>query len=165
MVHEQVRQRLLEINDMFCYVQRQIYRRGRLFAKDVSRQCEKKGDVIHMNSIEDKIQIACVKWFDFAYPKLKLLLHHSPNGGLRNISEATRFKQMGVRAGFPDLILLYDNGIYNYLAIEMKTQSVTSRQSENQKKYEKIMNENKGKYVVCRSFDQFTEIIKNYIGE
>ena len=118
-----------------------------------------------MNSIEDKIQIACVKWFEFAYPKLKLLLHHSPNGGLRNISEATRFKQMGVRAGFPDLILLYDNGIYNYLAIEMKTQSVTSRQSENQKKYEKIMNENKGKYVVCRSFDQFMETIKNYIGE
>ena len=36
---------------MFSYVQSQIHRRGRLFAKDVLRQCEKKG--IEMELIDE----------------------------------------------------------------------------------------------------------------
>ena len=34
-----------------------------------------------MTHEEDQIQIACVNWFNLQYPKLALLLHHSPNGG------------------------------------------------------------------------------------
>ena len=69
---------------------------------------------------EDSLQKACVAWFDHAYPELSLYLHHSPNGGFRNASEAAKFKAMGVRAGFPDLVLLVPRGKRPFLAIELK---------------------------------------------
>ena len=78
-----------------------------------------------MRHIEEDIQMACVKWFDYTYPKLSKLLHHSPNGGKRNVREAARFKRMGVRAGFPDLILLYPVKMFNCLCIEMKSDKGT----------------------------------------
>ncbi|NVO13832.1 MAG: VRR-NUC domain-containing protein [Rhodoplanes sp.] len=37
---------------------------------------------------------------------------HTPNGGLRGAEEAKRFKQMGVRAGVPDLLLLRQGRLY-----------------------------------------------------
>lgn len=54
-----------------------------------------------MRHLEDKLQKACVKWFDYAYPKYRLTLHHSPNGGKRNSIEAAKFKQMGVLQDSP----------------------------------------------------------------
>ena len=84
-----------------------------------------------MRHIEENTQIQCVKWFEYAYPKLSLLLHHSPNGGMRNVIEAARFKAMGTRRGFPDLILLYPSKNYHALFIEMKTPK--GRQQPSQK--------------------------------
>lgn len=114
-----------------------------------------------MRHIEDKLQKACVKWFDYAYPQLRHRLHHSPNGGKRNAIEAAKFKEMGTRAGFPDLILLHPNRFYPFLGIELKTPK--GRQSENQKVYQKVFHEIGARYVVVRSLDEFIEIIKRYI--
>lgn len=36
-----------------------------------------------MKHEESKLQIACVKWFDLTYPKLKLNLFSLPNEGSR----------------------------------------------------------------------------------
>lgn len=80
---------------------------------------------------EDDLQRACVCWFDLQYPQYRLRLHHSPNGGKRNAIEAAKFKQMGVRAGFPDLLLLISNKYYPFMGIELKTK--TGRQSDYQK--------------------------------
>lgn len=80
-----------------------------------------------MRHLEDKLQKACVKWFDYTYPKYRLTLHHSPNGGKRNSIEAAKFKQMGVRAGFPDLILLIPNKFYPFCGVELKTKQAGSR--------------------------------------
>lgn len=110
---------------------------------------------------EDCLQISCVRWFEMQYPKYKMLLHHSPNGGYRNSIEAAKFKRMGTRAGFPDLILLLKSKGFAYLAIELKTEK--GRQSENQKSMEKTMIENCGKYCVCRSLDDFIKTISEYI--
>lgn len=60
-----------------------------------------------MRHIEEDMQVECVKWFGYQYPQYFVLLHHSPNGGYRNSREAGRFKAMGTRAGFPDLVLLF----------------------------------------------------------
>lgn len=55
---------------------------------------------------EDDIQIATI-----ALLRLKLdpsvLVHHSPNGGKRSAREAARFKAMGTRAGWLDLVFIW----------------------------------------------------------
>jgi len=56
---------------------------------------------------EDTLQIQCVRYFDCLHLN-NAFLHHSPNGGARNPIEGAKFKRMGVRAGYPDLTLLFD---------------------------------------------------------
>lgn len=114
-----------------------------------------------MRHLEEQIQKACIKWFDLKYSKYKLLMHSSPNGGKRNAIEAAKFKQMGTRAGFPDLIFLKSNNKFNFLAIELKTK--TGRQSENQKAYQKEFESIGAKYVVVRSLDEFIEVVTDYL--
>lgn len=116
-----------------------------------------------MRHIEDRIQEACVSWFDLQFPKLSRLLHHSPNGGKRNPREGARFKAMGTRAGFPDLILLYPAAGYHALLIEMKTTRSGSRQTANQKEYQRIVEKHGYKYTVCRSFDEFRTTVIAYL--
>lgn len=114
-----------------------------------------------MRHIEENTQIQCVKWFEYAYPKLSLLLHHSPNGGMRNVIEAARFKAMGTRRGFPDLILLYPSAGFHALCIEMKTEK--GRQQPSQKIWQRAVEDAGYKYVICRSFEDFMEQINAYL--
>lgn len=72
---------------------------------------------------EDSEQMAIIKWASWqkwADGKLADYLHHSPNGGKRHITTATRFKAMGTKAGFPDLFLFIPCGGYHGLFIELK---------------------------------------------
>lgn len=114
-----------------------------------------------MRHNEDNLQIACVSWFSLQYPSIARLLHHSPNGGKRNAREAARFKRMGVRAGFPDLILLLPSKQYSFLCIELKTK--TGKQTDYQKEWQALAESNGSKYIVCRSFDEFQTAIKQYL--
>lgn len=114
-----------------------------------------------MRHIEENLQVSCVKWFDLQYPKLRLFLHHSPNGGYRNALEAKRFKAMGVRAGFPDLIFLFPGFYGAYIAIEFK--SSIGRQTDAQKAYQSALH--KGCYFIVRSFEQFSNIIKTHLNQ
>ena len=114
-----------------------------------------------MRHLEDQLQKSCIRFFDYQYPNLKNRLHHSPNGGKRNQVEAAKFKAMGVRAGFPDLILLHPNKFYPFMGIELKTEK--GRQSEHQKEYQKIFEEIGAKYVIVRSLEEFMTEITNYI--
>lgn len=110
---------------------------------------------------EENMQIDCVKWFDYQYPKLKLNLFHSPLGGKRDKREAARFKAMGARKGFPDLLLLYPNKFYPCMGIELKTES--GRQSEEQKEYQRIFEIIGAKYIVVRSLEEFIAEVNNYL--
>lgn len=114
-----------------------------------------------MTHEEENLQIRCVTYFSLQYPKLERLLHHSPNGGRREIREAARFKRMGTRAGFPDLILLQPAGKYPYLAVELKT--VTGDQEDRQKEYQKLITEAGGLYVVIRTFEDFQAVVNAYL--
>lgn len=115
-----------------------------------------------MEHEEDYLQINCVKWFSLQYPKLSLLLHHSPNGGRRNALEAERFKRMGTRKGFPDLILLFPNAHYHALFIEMKSRKGIQRNS--QKIYQQAVEQMNYKYEIVRSIDEFIDCIRRYLG-
>lgn len=114
-----------------------------------------------MRHLEDSLQKTIIKYWDLKYPKWKKRLVHAPNGGKRNAIEAAKFKQMGVRAGFPDLILLIPNKFYPFCGIELKIK--TGRQSESQKAYQKEFESIGAKYVVVRSLDEFIKVVDNYL--
>lgn len=114
-----------------------------------------------MRHEEDRLQQSCIRWFDYQYPELSLLLHHSPNGGFRNKIEASKFKLMGVRKGFPDLILLVSRNGYHALMIELK--SSKGRQQESQKQFQQAVESQGYKYSLCYSLDEFMELVKMYL--
>ena len=116
-----------------------------------------------MRHIEDILQKQCVRWFSLQYREYAQLLHHSPNGGKRNAVEASKFKAMGVRAGFPDLILCVARHGYHGLFIELKT--AKGRQSDNQKYFECVLKEQGYEYVVIRSIEDFISTINNYLAK
>ena len=115
-----------------------------------------------MRHEEETLQIACVRWFVYQYPKLSPLLHHSPNGGYRNKREAARFKAMGTRAGFPDLFLSVPNKSHHGLYIEMK--SSDGRQSESQRIFQSYAQNFGYRYEICRSFEEFVAAVTGYLG-
>lgn len=114
-----------------------------------------------MQHEEENTQIQCVRWFNLAYPRLALLLHHSPNGGRRTIREAARFKAMGTRAGYPDIQLNFPNARFHGLFIEMK--SKIGQQSQHQKRMQQALQWAGYDYQIARSFDDFRSIITKYL--
>lgn len=113
---------------------------------------------------EDGLQVACRRWFDYQYPHLRLLLHHSPNEGLlpRTARDGAKRKDMGVRAGFPDFILCVRNRFYGFLCIELK--SSTGRQTVSQREFQNAVTSlGGGLYTVVRSLDEFRAVILSYL--
>ena len=116
-----------------------------------------------MRHVESAIQKNCVTWFRLQYPSIGRLLFAVPNGGARNAREAAIMKGEGVTAGVSDLILLYGAGEYNALCIEFKTPGKSSRQTPIQKEWQALAEAHGNKYVVCRSLEDFQQIIQAYI--
>lgn len=105
-----------------------------------------------MINSETSLQMACVKWFRFAYPKE--LIFHIPNGGNRNVKEGAILKHMGVVAGVPDLMIPKFN-----LFIEMKTKNGTVSSSQN-----KIMRQLSEAHYDCyvvNSLTQFKKVVQS----
>lgn len=114
-----------------------------------------------MKNEESKIQQACVTWFDLQYQRYSTLFFAVPNGGKRNVITATIMKKEGVRRGVADLILLLPRNGYHGLLIEMKTKK--GRQSEFQKAFQAATECQGYKYAVCRSEDEFKQVVNEYI--
>lgn len=114
-----------------------------------------------MRHEEETLQTMCVRWFGLQYPALARRLHHSPNGGRRNLREAARFKAMGTRAGFPDLFLAVARGRWHGLFIEMKSGS--GRQTPEQREWQNIAKEEDYRYEVCHTFEGFINTINEYL--
>lgn len=112
-----------------------------------------------MRQIEHNIQVACVRWFRLQYPNLVLIA--IPNGGARNIVVAGKMKAEGVMAGASDLFLFHANKQYHGLCIEMKTAS--GRQSEAQRQFQAMVEEQGYKYVICRDTYSFIAEITKYL--
>lgn len=112
-----------------------------------------------MRHLEDSLQKNCLRWFRLAYPRE--LLVHCPNGGFRDAREAAKFKEMGVRAGFPDLFLYHAAGGFHGLAIELKAGK--NKQSPLQVEIQAILEARGYVYVVVRNFDEFREVVEAYM--
>lgn len=116
-----------------------------------------------MRHQEDDLQKACVRWFDYRWNHCRLLLHHSPNEGelIGGPRAGAKRKAMGVRAGFPDLVLLRPSGGCPFLCVELKTR--TGRQSATQREYQRQVEAVGGRYVVVRSVDEFISVMETYM--
>ncbi len=65
---------------------------------------------------EEMFQRAVARYLDLALPE-DAVWFHPPNGGARSKAAAGIFKAMGVKAGVPDLIVIYQGQV---VAIELK---------------------------------------------
>lgn len=110
---------------------------------------------------EHRIQVACVSWFRLQYPNLRHCLFAVPNGGRRDEVTAARLKAEGVLAGVSDLILLRPNNRHGALLIEMKTP--TGRQADTQREWQRLIEQEGYRYVVCRSLDDFMHEVNRYL--
>jgi len=114
-----------------------------------------------MKRTEDRLQIAAIRWFKMQYPDI--MIHHSPNGGYRTKVEGGIFKAMGTIAGFPDIFIMKPNEKYHALFIEFKSEK--GIQTKWQKHFEYKSERNGYKYVICRSLDEFMDVVRNYLND
>lgn len=115
-------------------------------------------------SPEMKIQAECVKiaWNEF--PETRYCLFHVANEIDRPDSNpmlGAMRRAEGIVRGVSDLILMLPRKGFHALCIEMKTE--TGYQSSFQKDWQKIVESNGYKYVVCRSVEQFRDILTEYL--
>lgn len=113
------------------------------------------------SDIEHRIQCACVTWFRAQYPNMRHSLFAVPNGGRRNAVTGSKLKSEGVLAGVSDLILLHRTAQHGALLIELKTR--IGRQSELQRQWQRAVEQDGYKYIVCRSLEDFIEQVNDYI--
>lgn len=114
--------------------------------------------MIHPESV---LQQNCVRWFRLQYGSLARNLISIPNGAKVSMTQARIIKAEGLVSGASDLFLFYPARGFHGLAIEMKTP--TGRQSDSQKLWQKAVEEQGYKYIICRSFDDFLREINDYL--
>lgn len=73
---------------------------------------------------EFELQKLVVQWLDSALPD-GAIYHHSPNEGKRHISYNQKLKRLGMKTGFPDLVLFvptryFWSGVSCSIFIELK---------------------------------------------
>jgi ribonuclease HIII len=112
-----------------------------------------------MKNLEHQLQVSCIKWFRWNYPHL--LIFAIPNGSHRHIAVARKLKAEGVVAGIPDLFIAIPNSEYNGLFVEMKAGK--NKTTEIQNEIINKLKSNNYAVEVCYSFDEFTNIINNYL--
>jgi len=116
-----------------------------------------KNQIVMKTISENKIQQEIVLWYNNNF----CLKHHSPRQCIFSVPndsinaiETKRKVNTGLMAGVSDLIILH-NG--ECLFIEVKT--LSGKQSEKQKYFEKIVSLQGFKYYLVRSLEDFKKII------
>lgn len=109
---------------------------------------------------EIQLQAAAYQWLWNEHPETRRCFFSVPNGGTRNMIEATQLKASGLTAGIPDCILVWSGG--RAYGFEFKTEiGVVSP-------VQKLVHEAwKGQGVavyIVRSFDEFKKIIHSILG-
>lgn len=131
-------------------------------------QVKKKQKTEAVKETEHQLQKACVQWFRLQYPSYDKLLFAIPNGGKRHVAVAAKMKAEGVLRGVPDLFLAvpregkgYDRDIYHGLFIEMKAGK--NNLTKEQKTMFEILTEQGYRCELCRSFEEFHQVIGQYL--
>ena len=104
-----------------------------------------------------------MRWFRYQYPHLATLLFHPKNEGHGDRIAGAIAKAEGVVPGVPDLILAIPNANHCMLCVEMKT--MKGRQSESQKRYQRMAETATAEYHVCRDVNTFQDIVSAYLSD
>ncbi len=120
-----------------------------------------------MQRTEEREQALLVKWTHRSavralMPALRWL-HHSPNGGKRDAITGGQMKALGVKPGFPDLVLPVATLTHHGLAIEMK--SDTGRTSHEQDEWLDHLGKNGWSVAIARSAAEARRILCDYLGQ
>jgi len=106
---------------------------------------------------ESQLQQQCFMWFhNEAYKDQRGRLWHAFNNP-PNAIQGAMLKSMGLTKGVADLVYLLPFG--KVLFIEMKTE--TGTQSKEQIAWQVLVESLGFEYVICRSFEQFKELINS----
>ena len=114
-------------------------------------------------SSEDNEQMLLFQWAAIAknqYPELELM-YHVPNEGKRSTVTGSRFKQMGLKPGVPDIVLPVARGGYTGLYIEMKYGK--NKVTENQSRWLDMLKREGNQTAVCYNFEEAKEVITKYL--
>lgn len=119
-----------------------------------------------MRRLEEIEQAKVIKWSHkvevrAAMPALRWL-HHSPNGGKRDAVTGGQMKALGVKPGFPDLILPVRSLDHPGLVIEMK--SDTGRPTPEQKEWLAHFEQQGWQHHIARSAEEARQILCFYLG-
>ena len=120
------------------------------------------------NQVERREQIRFVAWFKNKYLDWHDLIHHSPNGGSRDIREGAYFKLMGCCAGRPDIEINVPRGTYHGLFIEMKLckdSKTKGRLSKRQKEVMASLIEQGYRVAIANGCEEAKEITREYLKE
>lgn len=112
---------------------------------------------------EHLLQVACVQWFNLQYRDMAGLLYAIPNGGRRDQVTGAKLKAEGVVAGVSDLELKVARHGYHGLCIELKTPK--GRQSQQQIRWQGLVEAQGYKYIIVRSVQDFIDQINSYLQE
>lgn len=112
---------------------------------------------------EHHLQASELSYMKAKHFDLRHIFFAVPNGQKRTSRQTAWLKEEGLVNGVADMILLKPNKFYGYLCIENKTPK--GRQSEEQKQFQEAVEANGGKYVICRSLDDFIREIETYLQE
>ena len=117
-----------------------------------------------LESEEQQALFAWARWRESKFPDLARLVA-VPNGGLRNMTEAVRFKSEGVRPGFPDMILPASRHGHHALAIELKRRKgAPSKVSKEQQGWMEYLSEQGWMARVCYGAAEAIELLEWYLG-
>ena len=113
-----------------------------------------------MKQTEHEIQVACVNYFRLRYPKG--LIYAIPNGGQRNVIVVSKLKAEGALSGVPDLHIPIAKKGFHSLYIELKN-GKAGKVSDNQKAIMEKLQSEGYRCEVCRSFDEFKNVVNDYM--
>lgn len=105
---------------------------------------------------EDHLHIGVIRYLQFQYPKA--VFFHAANEGRRTPFERYKIKEMGVRSGFPDLVIFFSG---RHLAIELKVPG--RKATDPQKEWIDFLRSQGWTAEVCRGFDQAKEVIDQFM--
>ena len=109
-------------------------------------------------SPEHDIQVAIVGLLESIEPTP---LYSATVGGVRlAIHTAKKMKEAGYSKGVRDMLIFERRGLYNGLAIEVKTEK--GRASEEQIAWIKALNNRGWRAEICKGFDECADVIYEY---
>ena len=108
---------------------------------------------------EQAIHRAAVQYLRLLENIGELTFFHVPNGGGRSRTEAGIFKGLGVRAGVPDLVLLFPDGRCAF--IELKSEG--GRLSAAQKAFKNQAEGFGFPYAECRDLNEVERFVRRLI--